>query len=175
MKRFFYVVLACLLTLSTTIQANDYLEHQEHYTVMNMGNGVYRFYIPIWVYGFVNDYYLESVTDHNEVNDSYIWYSTKPNQSRGSGDVHRIASVAAVPEGKNESNNYEYEGEGYIYVHSGSVVVQNVWKGEKITLSAGDETYWKGHKSMYLKRKNDDDHKNITYFTITKKIKRKQK
>ena len=166
MKRFFYVVLACLLTLSTTIQANDYLEHQEHYTVMNMGNGVYRFYIPIWVYGFVNDYYLESVTGHNEVNDSYIWYSTKPNQSRGSGDVHRIASVAAVPEGKNESNNYEYEGEGYIYVHSGSVVVQNVWKGEKITLSAGDDTYWKGHKSMYLKRKNDDDHKNITYFTI---------
>ncbi len=169
MKNRFYLLVLILCGLMLNVQqaqANDYLEHQEHYTVMNMGNGVYRFYIPIWVYGFVNDYYLESVTDHNEVNDSYIWYSTKPNQSRGSGDVHRIASVAAVPEGKNESNNYEYEGEGYIYVHSGSVVVQNVWKGEKITLSAGDETYWKGHKSMYLKRKNDDDHKNITYFTI---------
>ena len=160
------LVLCSLFLMPNKAQANDYLEQSEHYTVMNMGNGVYRFYIPIWVYGRVNDYYLESVTGHNEVNDSYIWYSTKPNQSRGSGDVHRIASVAAVPEGKNESNNYEYEGEGYIYVHSGSVVVQNVWKGEKITLSAGDETYWKGHKSMYLKRKNDDDHKNITYFTI---------
>ena len=32
----------------TTMQAtNDYLEQKEHYTVMNVGNGVFRFYIPI--------------------------------------------------------------------------------------------------------------------------------
>ena len=166
-KLFLFILLLCSLFLTPNrALANDYLEHQEHYTVMNMGNGVYRFYIPIWVYGRANDYYLESTTARSDNLDSYIWYSTKPNQSRGSADVHRIASIAAVPEGKNESNNYEYEGEGYIYVHTGSVVVQNVWKGEKITLSTGDETYWKGHRSMYLKRKNDDDHKNITYFTI---------
>ena len=166
MKRYFYLALIGLLTLTTSVRANDYLEHQEHFTVMNMGNGVYRFYIPIWVYGTVNDYYLDCTDDRSDFNDTYIWYSLKPNQSRGSGDVHRIASIAAVRGGKNKSNNYEYEGEGYIYVHTGSVVVQSVWKGEKKTIAAGDDSYWKNHQSMYLKRKVDDDHRNITYFTI---------
>ena len=50
MKKLFYLTLVCLLALTTTVQANDYLEQQGHYTVMSMGNGVYRFYIPIWVY-----------------------------------------------------------------------------------------------------------------------------
>ena len=165
MKRLISIALLALL-VATSVHANDYLEHSEHYTVMNMGNGVYRFYIPIWVYGTVNDYYLDCTEDRSDVNDSYIWYSLKPNQERGSGDVHRIASIAAVRDGKNKANNYEYEGEGYIYVHTGSVVVQSVWKGEKKTLAAGDDSYWKNHRSMYLKRKVDDDHRNITYFTI---------
>ena len=56
------------------MQANDYLEQKEHYTVMNVGNGVYRFYIPIWVYGRANDYYLDSYNARNGQYDSYIWY-----------------------------------------------------------------------------------------------------
>ena len=88
-KRFFYVALLCLLAITTSVQANDYLEQSGHYTVMNMGNGVYRFTIPIWVYGRVNNYYLDSWNTHNNSYDSYIWYSLKPNQDRGSADVHR--------------------------------------------------------------------------------------
>ena len=59
MKRFWYLIVVLLLASMrvSTVQANDYLEHREHYTVMNMGNGVYRFTIPIWVYGRVNNYY----------------------------------------------------------------------------------------------------------------------
>ena len=52
----FFLIVCSLLLMPNRAQANDYLEHQEHYTVMNMGNGVYRFTIPIWVYGRANDY-----------------------------------------------------------------------------------------------------------------------
>ena len=45
MKRFFYLTLFCLLALTTTVKANDYLEQSEHYTVMNMG------YSPGWEVG----------------------------------------------------------------------------------------------------------------------------
>mgnify|MGYP006908914048 CR=1 FL=1 len=49
MKRIFYVVLFGLLAMTTSVQANDYLEQQKHYTVMSIGEGALRFYIPVWV------------------------------------------------------------------------------------------------------------------------------
>lgn len=82
MKRFLYLTVVLWLG-AMSVQANDYLEHEEHYTVMNMGNGVYRFTIPIWVYGHANDYYLNSKNPRNDSYDSYIWYSLKPNAERG--------------------------------------------------------------------------------------------
>ena len=83
MKRFLYLTVVLLMVVMH-VQANDYLEHSEHYTVMNMGNGVYRFTIPIWVYGRANDYYLDSKNLRNNSYDSYVWYSLKPNTERGS-------------------------------------------------------------------------------------------
>lgn len=71
MKRYFYLAFFGLLALTTSVRANDYLEHSEHYTVMNMGNGVYRFYIPIWVYGSWNDYFLNSTEVRTDAADSY--------------------------------------------------------------------------------------------------------
>ena len=164
MKRFFYLTLFCLLALTTTVQANDYLEQSEHYTVMNMGNGVYRFTIPIWVYGRVNNYYLDSWNARNNSYDSYIWYSLKPNQDRGSADVHRIATVAARRGGDNVNNDYKGSGEGFIYMHAGTAVIQNIKDGTRVTLEKDDDTYWdKWTKSLKLKRKNDDGHEDITY------------
>ena len=169
MKRYLQLFLLCvagvLLLNVQRAQANDYLEHQEHYTVMNMGNGVYRFYVPIWVYGRINNYYLDASKDHNDANDSYIWYSLKKDQARGSEDVHRIATVAAVRAGKNVDDDYRGKGEGYIYVHEGSVIVQNMYDGEKVAIVSGDDTYYKS-RSLVVKRKNDDGHEDITYFTF---------
>ena len=106
-KRFFYVALLCLLAITTSVQANDYLEQSGHYTVMNMGNGVYRFYVPVWVYGHVNNYCLWSTDDRSSSTDSYIWYSLKKDATRGSADVHRIATVRATFKGKNKKNDYQ--------------------------------------------------------------------
>jgi hypothetical protein len=166
MKRFLYLTVALVVAAMsvTTVQANDYLEHEEHYTVMNMGNGVYRFTIPIWVYGRVNNYYLDSWNAHNNNWDSYIWYSLKPNQDRGSADVHRIATVAARRGGDNVNNDYKGSGEGFIYMHAGTAVIQNMKDGTRVTLEKDDDTYWnQWAKSLKLKRKNDDGHEDITY------------
>lgn len=155
-------VFGLLLAGTEQVQANDYLEQDRHYTVMSMGNGVLRFYVPIWVYGSYNDYYLDGNTNFGSTEDSYIWYSTSYKPSRGSSSVHRIASIAAVRKGLNDKNGSE--GEGYIYIHEGSAVVQSTYNGEPITLQAGNNTYWKDRRAMSLKRKEDDDHERITYF-----------
>ena len=166
MKRILYfsVVLVLLATSVSTVQANDYLEHQEHYYVMNMGNGVYRFTIPIWVFGGWNNYYLDSWNTRMSHDDSYVWYSLKPNQERGATDVHRIATVAARREGQNKTKDVNSAGEGFIYVHAGSVVIQNMKEGGTLAIPQDDGTYWdQWTNSLKLKRKNDDDHKYITY------------
>ena len=165
MKKFWYLTVVLLMAaMSVPVQANDYLEQEEHYTVMNMGNGVYRFYIPIWVYGRVNNYYLDSWNARNNSYDSYIWYSLKPNQDRGSADVHRIATVAARRGGDNVNNDYKGSGEGFIYMHAGTAVIQNMKDGTRVTLEKDDDTYWnQWTKSLKLKRKNDDGHEDITY------------
>jgi len=167
MKRLLYLTVVLLMAAMSvsTVQANDYLEQERHYTVMSMGNGVLRFYVPIWVYGRANDYYLEGRNDFGSTEDSYIWYSTSPNASRGSSTVHRIASVSAVRYGKNDQDGSE--GQGYIYIHEGSAIIQSTYNGEPIVLQAGDDTYWAGwQRQMSLKRKEDDDHKRITYFVF---------
>jgi len=165
MKRLFYVTIVCLLAITTSVQAtNDYLEQPEHYTVMNMGNGVYRFTIPVWVFGYINNYYLDSKNLRNDKYDSYIWYSLKPNSERGTDDIHRIATVAGKRYGYNVEEESDGRGEGFIYVHSGSVVIQNLKDGTKISIPQDDGTYWDNwEKSLVLKRKNDDGHQDITY------------
>ena len=165
MKRFLYLTVA-LLCAVMSVQANDYLEQSGHYTVMNMGNGVYRFYVPVWVYGRANNYCLWSSDSHDQSTDSYVWYSLKKDATRGSSDVHRIATVRATFKGKNKKNEYDGEGEGFIYVHEGSVVIQSMFSGEKLALQAGDDTYYKTSNPLILKRKNDDSHEDITYITF---------
>ena len=168
MKKFLYLTMVLLFGAMSvsTVQANDYLEQSGHYTVMNMGNGVYRFYVPVWVYGHVNNYCLWSSDRHNQSTDSYVWYSLKKDATRGSSDVQRIATVRATFTGKNKKNEYDGEGEGFIYVHKGSVVIQSMFSGEKLAIQTGDDTYYKTSNPLILKRKNDDSHEDITYITF---------
>ncbi len=153
-------ILSVMIGQFSPLRANDYLEQQNHYTVISMGEGVLRFYIPIWVYGSWNDYYLWGSTNFTGNHDSYVWYQMTEgsDQSR-----HRIASVAAVQKGKNESS--EDVGEGYMYVHEGSCIVRSTYDGQQIVLNSLDESHWK-QNAMQLKRRKDDGHEKITYLTF---------
>ncbi len=159
-KSIFCVALLWLLAVATGVQANDYLEQKQHYTVMSMGDGVLRFYIPVWVYGRANDYYLWGSYSFTGSHDSYVWYKMTEGSDQS---VHRIASVAGVQRGLNTSS--EEIGEGYIYIHEGSGIVRSTYNGQQIVLSEGDDSHWMKN-SINLKRKNDDDHKRITYITF---------
>ena len=151
-----FAVLACLLLLPLRARANDYLEQSGHYTVMSLGQGVLRFTIPVWVYGSVNDYYLYCSNGANDQNDSYLWYSSSNSANRGGSNVHRFVSVRGERYGKNDSSSSE--GEGYIRVHEGSVIIQSMYDGTKRTVTPAE-----GWVRLSLKRKEDDGHKRITY------------
>ena len=75
-NRFFVALVLGMMALCTmSVHANnDFLEQINNYSVMSMGNGVVRFKIPIWSYGWQNNYRLGI--------GSHVWYSM--NQS-GSG------------------------------------------------------------------------------------------
>ncbi len=159
-KSIFCVALLCLLAVTTSVQANDYLEQQKHYTVMSMGDGVLRFYIPVWVYGRANDYYLWGSSNFTWSHDSYLWYQMAEGSDQS---VHRIASVAGVQRGLNTST--DNEGEGYMYVHAGSAIIRSTYDGQQLVLTEGDNSHWM-QNAIRLKRKDDDDHKHITYITF---------
>ena len=151
-----FAVLACLLLLPLRARANDYLEQSGHYTVMSLGQGVIRYTVPLWVYGSVNDYYLYCSADANDPNDSYLWYSSSNSANRGGSDIHRFVSVYGERYGNND--NSSTEGEGWIRVHEGSVIIQSMYDGTKRTVTPAE-----GWVRLSLKRKEDDGHKRITY------------
>ena len=78
MKRFRVILLLSALVLCTlTTQANnDFLEQINNYSVMPMGNGVVRFKIPVWSYGWQNNYRLGI--------GSHVWYSMNQSGSNAS-------------------------------------------------------------------------------------------
>ena len=162
MRKFWYLIVVLLLAgmSVSTVQANDYLEQQKHYTVMSMGEGVLRFCIPVWVYGRANDYYLWGSSNFTWSHDSYVWYQMTEGSDQS---VHRIASVAGVQRGKNTST--DDEGEGYMYVHSGSAIIRSTYDGQQLVLNTNDGSHWMKN-AILLKRKDDDDHKHITYITF---------
>lgn len=162
MKRIYLLILVLgtmLPGVVSNVQANDYLEHSSHYTVQGMDNNVLRFTIPIWVYGAVNDYYLDANKPFEVMpcGDTYIYYKIK-----GSDTEVRIATLYAVQYGSNDTDSPK--GEGHMLVHKGSAIVRSTYSGEPVTLAANDSTYWKS--SLKLKRKNDDGHERITYITF---------
>ncbi len=125
------LLLAVLVSLASVHVrgANDYLEKQNHYTVMSMGNGVLRYTIPVWVYGAANDYYLWGSDASDDNNDSYLFWSEHNYAGRGGADVHRFVSVRGVRNGRNDGDNPD--GEGYIKVHpgGGTIIVTSAYDG----------------------------------------------
>ena len=166
MRNRFFIALSALflLVFSPSAKAeNTYLEKDGHYTARSAGNGVIHFYIPIWVYGAVHDYYLyANLGDGGNPgnDDSYIWFSTSKNPGRG-GSLTKAISFRAVSHGKNNVWDTSKPGEGYIRVNPGcgTVVLKSCFDGVERQIK--ENTSW--GNTFELKRKDDDGHKHITY------------
>lgn len=145
MKKYVLTVLIALMIVPCVHAGNDYLQKLDNYSVMSMGNGVLRFTIPLWIYGEGSDntYYLNPHTANNsDINDSYLWFSEEPGQSRGSAAVHRIASFGAAREKNYDGRVSGGSGIAYLLVDTGTCVVNNTYNGEPLTLQAHDKSHW---------------------------------
>ena len=62
MKKIAFLLLLALVAvlMPLHVQANDYLEVQRHYQVYSNGRNSIHFKIPVWAYGRINDYHLDS-------------------------------------------------------------------------------------------------------------------
>ena len=62
MKKLAFLLLLALVAvlMPQQVQANDYLEVQRHYQVYSNGRNSIHFKIPVWAYGRINDYHLDS-------------------------------------------------------------------------------------------------------------------
>ena len=160
-RRFTHIaILMAMLLSSLSAVSNDYLEKGYHYTARSGGNGVVHFCIPIWVYGKGNDYYLYCSDAANNGNDSYIWYSTASKDQQRGGNVIRAISFRAASHGKNDEKwDTNEPGEGKMRVHSGIVVLKSTFDGIERQINGDD----KWTEPLFLKRKDDDGHKHITY------------
>ena len=116
---------------------NEYLQQFENYSVMSMGGNVLRFEIPVWVYcnthSYVGDqtYYLNPHTANNDnKRDSYLWFSEKKGDKRGSSTVHRIVSFGgaggyadgAVARGQPRYGTGLYRQLGNIWITSRTII-----------------------------------------------------
>ena len=77
-------VIAVLLMLfaGSAVAANDFLEETQNYSVTPKGNGVVHFKIPIWSYGWQNNYRLGYGTT--------VWYSATYAQTQTSSVTHFV-------------------------------------------------------------------------------------
>ena len=57
---YFLLFVAAAVLFPLQLCANDYLEVQRHYQVYSNGRNSIHFKIPVWAYGRVNDYHLDS-------------------------------------------------------------------------------------------------------------------
>ena len=61
------LLIVCCCFFSNKVQANDYLEKDDHYKIYATGINKIHFVIPVWAYGKSYDYYA--------YDDSYICYT----------------------------------------------------------------------------------------------------
>ena len=93
MKQLYSILLFVLCTLSlcvspASLQANNYLEVQDHYSVYATGRDAIHVKVPLWAYGRVNNYYI--------ANNSYLYF-----QESGSDEVWFAVWFKADREGDN--------------------------------------------------------------------------
>ena len=153
MKRLAYFLLFVAVAVLFPLQlcANDYLEVQRHYQVYSNGRNSIHFKIPVWAYGRVNDYHLDSA------------FTTIRWQVKGQS-VEPFMYVGGSAYGDNRKDNDRGNASVKMYKKANSseskggvIVVTNEYNGNRLQIDRTDD-----YTMIDLKQVADDDCPRVT-------------
>ncbi len=149
MKQLYSILLFVLCTLSlcvspASLQANNYLEVQDHYSVYATGRDAIHVKVPLWAYGRVNNYYI--------ANNSYLYF-----QESGSDEVWFAVWFKADREGDNLKADGKGSGQIFITPGRGNVVITNTYDGTRQQVNEGE-----GWKPFIVKQGSVNDCSQLT-------------
>ena len=149
MKQLYSILLFVLCTLSlcvspASLQANNYLEVQDHYSVYATGRDAIHVKVPLWAYGRVNNYYI--------ANNSYLYF-----QESGSDEVWFAVWFKADREGDNLKADGKGSGQIFITPGRGNVVITNTYDGTRLQVNEGE-----GWKPFIVKQGSVNDCSQLT-------------
>jgi len=153
MKKITFLLLLALVAvlMPLHVQANDYLEVQRHYQVYSNGRNSIHFKIPVWAYGRINDYHLDSA------------FTTIRWQVKGQS-VEPFMYVGGPAYGVNRQDNDRGNASVKMYKKANSseskggvIVVTNEYNGNRLQIDRTDD-----YTMIDLKQVADDDCKRVT-------------
>lgn len=155
MKTIRFILISCLMLLAAVnVQANDYLEQKDHYTVYATGAGVIHFKIPIYSRGGWD--YLVS-TDGN--GNSAFYYKLN-------GTEYEIFYIGGEKDsnGPSADDDISY-GRGYVTVkpNKGTVEVTNIYNGTRVVVPNDDISH--GY-DVTKKKETDNDKDYVTWLEL---------
>ena len=153
------MVILLLAAMSvSTVQANDFLEIERHYTARPQGTDRVHFKIPIFSRGFYN-YYSTPIDDiwGNPDTSPYLYYYMD-------GSEHKICDFGA---GRHEPNSDDDDPRGEAYVATptgvGVVEITNIYNGGRRVVPT-DNTGRQYYVKKSSEADNDDDY--VTWLEI---------
>ena len=142
------LLIVCCCLFSNKVQANDYLEKDDHYKIYATGINKIHFVIPVWAYGKSYDYYA--------YDDSYICYTPE------GGSETRIAWYKTDKYDENE-NKDSNKGTAYVKLlkGQGDIIVTSMANGVNYQVPID---IWTG--KMYVTQKELDNCPQVTVLEL---------
>ncbi len=155
MKTIRFILISCLMLLAAVnVQANDYLEQKDHYTVMAKGPGVLHFKVPVYSRGARN-YYVSA----NDQGTSQFYYQKSIWDSG-----HTIFTINAARYDENNNDNVEY---GKVDVKAGTdegiIEITNINTGARMVVpnDGSSHTYY-----VSKKKEHDNGKDYVTWLEV---------
>ena len=142
----FILVLCSLFMMVNRAEANDYLEKQNHYSVMATGQDVIHFVVPVYAYGAGNDYYVHKM--------SYIYIDNIVDKDGNSVSGSPTIAKAYSKRSADDSENKDYsggKGSAYLEMLKGKAIVTSTYSGINEVVNEGE-----GSGKMLIRTVEDD-------------------
>ena len=145
------LILCSLFLMPKNAKANDYLEKQNHYSVMATGQDVIHFVVPVYAYGKGNDYYVHKM--------SYIYIDNITKNGVAESGTVTIAK-AYSKRSADDSENKDYaggKGSAYVEMSKGKAIVTSTYSGINAVVNEGESS-----GKMLIRTVEDDGCPHVT-------------